>query len=464
MYPLAELVKEIDGVENTTDPMQIRIKSRDRYAVSPLLKQMLEGKRADIVVSPKTIAEIATVIRAAVKLGIPITARGGGTANYGQSVPLRGGIVLDMSGYAGILALRPGMVRAKAGTIIATIEDEARKTGWEMRFHPTTKKTATIGGYVAGGQGGPGSVVYGTLRDRGNVAAAQIVTMEAEPRILELRGRDAQLIHHTYGATGIITEIEMPLAPAWPWIEALISFPDYMQAVRFGIDLANAMGIIKKVVSIQEWPTPRLIRPYSALVPEGHSIVSTMIAEGSWEEFEQLVAEHGGAIAASAPEGQGPYGAPITEFVFGHALLQIQKSEPGRTGIEGFFRDADLAGLIARVHDQVKSFGPMRLELMRLSGELIGSGSPYVAYESPEQMAELVRLMQAHGALVANSHTSNVRAVGKKSITARDLAFKRAADPHGLLNPGRFEIDQQADARFSVELPTDSWERRLAHL
>lgn len=464
MYAIADFVKELGKVECTTDPMKIRIKSRDRYAVSPLLKQMLEGKKADVVVSPKTMDELLAVVRAAVKFKIPVTERGGGTANYGQSVPLRGGILLDMSGFAGLVFLRPGVVRAKAGTIIAAIEDAARAIGWELRFHPTTKRTATIAGHVAGGQGGPGSVVYGTLRDRGNVGAAQIVTMEAEPRILELRGRDAQLIHHTYGATGIITEIEMPLAPAFAWQEALLAFPGYIDAVRFGVGLGNATGIIKKVVSVQEWPTPRLIRQFSTLVPEGHSIVSTMIAPQSWEEFEQFVAESGGVIVSSAPEGQGPYGAPITEFVFGHALLQVQKSEPGRAGIEGFYRDADLVGLIDRVHEKVKCYGPMRTELMRIGGELVASGSPYFAYESAAQMAELVRLMQEGGALVANSHTSNVRAVGKKEITARDLAFKRAVDPHGLLNPGRFEIDRAADERFTVELPTDSWEKRLERL
>jgi hypothetical protein len=102
------------------------------------------------------------------------------------------------------------------------------------------------------------------------------------------------------------------------------------------------------------------------------------------------------------------------------------------------------------------------MEFMRISGELIGTGSPFVQFESAEQIAGLVRVMQDAGAVVSNSHTSNVRSVGKKEITSRDLAFKCEADPHGLLNPGRFEADRNADERFSVELPTDGWDRRLA--
>ncbi len=462
MYPIAELMADIEGIACTDDPLKIRIKSRDRYAISPLLKQMLQGKRADVVVSPTTMDEVVRVARAAVKFKIPITERGGGTANYGQSVPLRGGILLDMSGYAGVMTLRPGMVRAKAGTIMAAIDDEARKIGWELRFHPTTKKTATIGGHVCGGQGGPGSVVYGTLRDRGNVAAAQIVTLEDEPRVIELAGRDAQLIHHTYGATGIVTEIAMPLAPAWRWTDTVVAFHEYMQAVRFGIALAESTGILKKVVSIQEWPTPRLFGTYESFTPEGHSVVSTMIGEDSWEEFTQFVAESGGRIVCAAPEGEGPCGGPITDYTFGHALYQIQKHEPDRTVLEGFFKSPDLAGLIERVHARVGHHGPMRMELLRIGGALVGGGSPYFLYESPEQMATLVREMQAAGAVVSNSHTSNVRAVGKKEITARDLAFKREVDPYGLLNPGRFELESEADERFSLELPTDAFDRRLA--
>lgn len=461
-YPLTEFAAAIAGIEMTMDPRRIRVKSRDRYAVSPLLRTMLEGKQADIVVTPKSLDELKRVVSAAVRYRIPITERGGGSANYGQSVPLRGGILLDMSAYTGMVALKPGMMRAKAGTLVIDIDAAAREIGWELRIHPTTSRIATIAGHIAGGTGGPGSVVYGILRDRGNITGAQVLTMEEEPRVLELRGADTQLVHHTYGATGIITEVEMPLAPAWPWIEAIVAFPDFLDTVRFGVALANEAGITRKVTSVQEWPTPRLIRPFADIVPEGHSICSTMIADHHWDDFTAMVAAFGGTIVSSAPEGKGPYGGPIWEFVFGHALFQIQKTEPDRAGVEGFFRDADLVGLVERVHAKVGHYGPMRMEILRVGGQVVGSGTPYFVYESPEQMATLVRLMQEAGAVVSNSHTSNVRSVGKKEITAREIAFKREVDPYNLLNPGRFEADDSADEKFAIELPTDKWDRRQA--
>ena len=89
----------------------------------------------------------------------------------------------------------------------------------ELRLHPSTHKTGTLGGYVAGGSSGIGSITWGLLRDRGNILMARVVTMEAEPRILELRGADIQKVNHAYGTNGIITELELPLAPAYRWAE-----------------------------------------------------------------------------------------------------------------------------------------------------------------------------------------------------------------------------------------------------
>jgi FAD/FMN-containing dehydrogenase len=280
------------------------------------------------------------------------------------------------------------------------------------------------------------------------------MSMEEEPRLIELRGADTRLAHHAYGATGIITEIEMPLAPAWNWIEAIVAFPDYLQAVAFGISIGNADGIVKKLLSVHEWPTPALMRDLGGLVPPGHAMISTLIADVSWPDFADMAAEAGGAIVSNAPEGQGPYGRPLYEFAFGHALYQVQLSDPRRTAIEGLFHESDLLAQVKRVHARLNGVGPLRMELRRWGGRLVGSGSPYFVFESDEHMAQIARQMREEGVIVANPHNSSVRSVGKKELSAADVAFKREMDPMGLLNPGRFEIDGEDDEKFAsaVEL------------
>jgi FAD/FMN-containing dehydrogenase len=54
-------------------------------------------------------------------------------------------------------------------------------------------------------------------------------------------------VSHAYGTNGIITEIEMPLAPAYDWVELLVAFDDFTDAATFALRLANEDGILIKL-------------------------------------------------------------------------------------------------------------------------------------------------------------------------------------------------------------------------
>ena len=152
MYPLKEFCRDLGGVWHTLDPVTVKTKSRDGFGISPILRQALAGKSADIVVAPSTKEDLIQVVKAAVKHKIPITPRGGGTANYGQSVPLHGGILLDMARYAGVLWAREGRIRALAGTLMGDIDAVARKSGWELRLHPWDVAAGSLIVEEAGGR------------------------------------------------------------------------------------------------------------------------------------------------------------------------------------------------------------------------------------------------------------------------------------------------------------------------
>src|SRR5579863_4571874 len=103
MFPLAAFRAEIGEIPATDHPKTLRAKSHDWSEVSPILRKLLEGKSADLVVQPRTKEEVIRAVAAAARHRIPLTPRGAGTANYGQSVPLHGGIVLDLTGFTGIV-------------------------------------------------------------------------------------------------------------------------------------------------------------------------------------------------------------------------------------------------------------------------------------------------------------------------------------------------------------------------
>ena len=204
-----------DPTRVSTVPQVVERLSRDFYWYSPVLRKQLDGKVGDVVVQPLNVEEIQDVLRYCYAHDIPVTARGAGTGNYGQAVPLHGGVVLDLSRMDQIETITAdGVAICQPGVRLGVLENEARKVGWELRCYPSTIVKASVGGFLGGGSGGIGSVAHGDLRDFETVRAFEVVTMEAEPRVVLHEGEAVHEILHAWGTNGIITRIWLALAPA----------------------------------------------------------------------------------------------------------------------------------------------------------------------------------------------------------------------------------------------------------
>ena len=103
---------------------------------------------------------------------MPVTPRGSGTGNYGQAMPLSGGVVLNLADMNAreVDRARPRRRRARRDPR-RDRQADAAAVGQEIRLHPSTYNTASIAGFIAGGSGGVGSINWGGLRDIGNVLA-----------------------------------------------------------------------------------------------------------------------------------------------------------------------------------------------------------------------------------------------------------------------------------------------------
>ncbi|RWG65773.1 FAD-binding oxidoreductase, partial [Mesorhizobium sp.] len=236
---IAALKRDLEGLKIDDHPAIVQQKSRDFYWYSPVLKQQLDHVTGDLIVTPKNEDEVIRVLAACHRHGVPVTPRGSGTGNYGQAMPLSGGVVLNLAEMNEVKAIAPGRVVTGPGAVLADIDRAARAhSAQELRMSPSTYNTASIGGFVAGGSGGVGSIRWGGLRDLGNVIRLRTVTMEAEPRVMDLSGEDVLKVMHAYGTNGIITEVEMPLTASYDWVDVIVGFDDFMGAAGFGNDLA----------------------------------------------------------------------------------------------------------------------------------------------------------------------------------------------------------------------------------
>lgn len=434
---LMRLIDDLGDVPVVTDPKVVRRRSRDFFWYSPILNEQLNGKSADLVVSPRDEADVMRVTAACARHRVPITVRAGGTGNYGQAVPLRGGVLLDVTALDGIKWTKPGVMRVGVGAKLNTIDAELQPRGWELRMHPSTKRTATIGGFVAGGSGGIGSVNYGGLREPGNILAARVVTVEEQPRVIELRGDAAQKINRAYGTTGIITELEMPLAPVWPWIDVVVVFDDFVEAAAFGYEAALADGVVKKLLSPITWPLPSYFGALKPFCPNGKSILIAMIAEPSLESFKALLGGRG-TITLETPTDDSPGQVPLYEYTWNHTTLQVLKTDRSVTYLQCLYPHDRLMEKVVEMRNLFPDEVLQHLEFIRFGGCVTCSGLPVVRYSGADRLNEIIRLHEARGVHIANPHVFTVEDGSRyKRADADQLGFKHEVDPHGLLNPGK---------------------------
>ena len=423
------------------NPASIKSKSRDFFWYSPVLKDRLDHVVADFVVSPRTEAEVIEVLKVCYQHDVPVTTRGAGTGNYGQAMPLAGGCVMHLRYLNRVKSVMPGHVVVEPGCLLKDLDAECKaQSGQEIRMFSSTWATATIGGFIAGGSGGVGSVHWGSLRDLGNIIRLRVVTMEEEPRILEFTGEELARVSHAYGTNGIITELEMPLAPAYDWIDIFVASDDFMAATRFADELANEDGILLKLASVYEAPTAHAyftrVKPH---VDEGTHLVGLMVAPQSMDGFLTFLERRPGIkmIYRSDDHDWPRAPGPVFEYGWNHTTLRALKVDPSITYLQVRYGFPDHLDLIQKMRDDFSPEVLQHLEAIRMNGKVGFAGLSMVKFTTEDRLNEIVRLHEEAGALIFNPHRYTLEEGGRQTVDDTQLAFKRVADPKGLLNPGK---------------------------
>ncbi len=442
-YDIAALKARLDGIRTENNPALVRQKSRDFYWYSPVLKRQLDAVAADIVVSPASEAEVIETLAAAFDLGIPVTPRGTGTGNYGQAMPLSGGIILDLAGFNRVRHIAPGRVVAEPGAVIARIDRETKPhSAQEIRLHPSTYNTASIGGFIAGGSGGVGSIKWGGLRDAGNILRLKVVTMEKTPRVLELTGDDLHKVSHAYGTNGIITEVEMPLAPAYDWVDVIVGFESLRAAAEYANAVGEQDGLLVKELAVVAAPIPHdTFLRHQRFLPRDRHIAIAMVAAHALDPFLAYTRRFRGADLLFRQDALPPEDLrglpPAFELAWNHTTLRALRVDPAFTYLQVLYPFPDQLDLVERIHARFGDEVPAHLEFVRFDGKVTCFGLPLVRFTTEERLDEITRIHEEMGAPIFNPHRYTLEEGGMKQTDAIQLAFKREADPEGLLNPGK---------------------------
>lgn len=433
----AAVARDLAPIETIDEPVRVKKRSRDFFWFSPILNRELRTCFGDLVVLPRSEAEMARVLAVAWANDLPVVLRGGGTGNYGQSVPVDGGLIIETTRMNRILDIDEGNVRAEAGALLADVNAALSETGQELAMFPSTQDIATIGGFVAGGSAGIGSIAHGVLREPGNILRLTAMSVEETPKSHVFDGADALHLHHAWGLNGVITDVTLRAVPRRNWAGCMATFDCYEAAYAAGYAIASAPGIAAKLISTVDARITAYFPKLRGHIRNGHLLVSLLPSEDVGR-FKALITEAGGHTDLTLTDDRRrELGLPhVFDFSYNHTTLQVLKADRSATYQQVSCPvppdPAGIADLRRKIGDDVW----MHHEFLLLDGQIVTSDLPIIWFSTPERLDEINRIYTTNGFRVWDAHTWHVEGGGMKPDYSH-LAWKKRMDPKGLLNSAK---------------------------
>ncbi|MFX1415664.1 MAG: FAD-binding oxidoreductase [Promethearchaeota archaeon] len=220
----AELVEKISAVvgsENvTTKVTDLVLNAHDAWPLSETKIRVGELlPTADLVVFPGSTEEVSKVLKVSNEMKVPVTPVGGGAGTCGGTLPIYGGIQLDLKRMDKVLAIDDDsmLVTVQAGMVGIDLEEEVNRHGYTMGHMPTSLRASNVGGFIATRSGGSLSSLYGKIEDltlglEVVLPNGSVVRTKAVPR--HSVGPDLrQLFIGSEGTLGVITEATLRMFP-----------------------------------------------------------------------------------------------------------------------------------------------------------------------------------------------------------------------------------------------------------
>ena len=434
---LIDYFNSIDDLEVLVNPADRKRLSRDFYNYSPVLKEILDGCIADIVVRPKTINSIIAVAKICWEFDTPLTLRGGGTGNYGQAVPLDKGVVMQLNNFNKVEKFYPetGFVKVQAGCLMSDLNKVLKKNGRELRLLPSTWKTATIGGFISGGSGGIGSVKWGFLRDPGNLIGLEAVNVSSSPKLLKLDTQKSESLNHAYGTNGIITSLLLATDLKRDWYSLVIDCKEFTKTINLLKDFTSA-AINLKLVAVLEKEIVDLMPAWFRSKINSHKIlIQTTL--GGLTTIEHICRKNDLSVMNLGKEDELENG--ISDLVWNHTTLQMRAKDKNWTYLQMLLPLNEESQFINSIKSVFDNKILWHLEAVSQQGVPRIAALPVLKWTNKNDLNEIIDQCRKFGAIIFNPHVLTVEEGGLGVIDADQVKAKIEYDPKGLMNPGKLK-------------------------
>lgn len=457
---------------NTTPdwfPALVKLLGPDKVSAAPATLDAHAGDKwsashpPDAVVFAESTADVSAVLRFASEREIPVTTRGAGYGYVGGCVPVLGGIALSVMRMNRILGVFPedGVVIVQPGVITGDLQDAARELGWEYPPDPASLKDCSIGGNIATNAGGPRCLKYGVTRNY--VLGLEVVL--ADGKVLRTGGRLHKnktgfdlvgMFVGSEGMLGVVTEATLRIIPK-PASRAMLAavFPEFPTAAAAVQAILNA-GHLPSALEITDTFTLDAARKRlgAGVFPPGdaHLIVEVdgrpAAVASEIEELHQFLSELGASFIERAPDEESCERIWKLRREFSFSLRD--------TGLTKLNEDivvprSKLVGLVEFAKKLQQDTG-IPVACFGHAGDgnihtnlMVGDyQDPEVKKRADHALDLLFTWVLEQGGAITGEHGVGLakkrwllQSIGEVSFDTHQ-ALKRALDPGGLLNPGKF--------------------------
>ncbi len=416
--------------------------------------------RADAVVLPSTVDEVAAVMRWCYENDVPLTARGGGTGLAGGAIPVEGGVVIAFERLNRVRQFDPLLwrIHVEAGVTTGDIQRLARENGLRFPPDPGAAEISQIGGNIACNAGGPHAFKYGVTGHwvtgiEAVVPPGEIVSFGG-PLRKDVAAYDLKsLLVGSEGTLGLVTAAWLRLVPA-PEVELPVVglYRDADSGIG-AIERVLASGVVPAAIEYMDGVTLRVSGDtYPFGVPDGAAFMVITEADGAAAEARRVAAELREALAEDAVAVHAPESADEVAALWrwrGGVAFAILAQRGGAFS-------EDIAVPLDRLRDVARETERIgaRHDVPALSFGHAGDGNIHSTFLfSPDEPGEEQRADDAcHDlfdlAVELGGTVTGEHGIGwlKRGQLERQLGpvgydlhtrLKQVFDPKGLLNPGK---------------------------
>jgi D-lactate dehydrogenase (cytochrome) len=453
---LAELSQLLPPGRVLTDPIALLTYEGDAS---------LDRGRPDAVVFPQNTDEVAQIAAWAARHKVPLIARGAGTGLSGGAVPEHGGVIVQFSHMARVLALDPigRSAEVEPGLVNLTLDALVKAQGLYFPPDPASGRASTLGGNLSENAGGPHCFKYGVTSNY--VSGIEVVLADGQRVRLGGRALDypeydlCALLVGGEGTLGLITSASVRLLRNPPAIKTLMAAFATVEAAGDAVSAVIAEGLVPATMEMME---QTMMRTIESSVPAGLPV----------EAGAALIIEADGYAASVGPQIE----EIATILRAQHAIsLHIAASNEERDKI--WYGRKSAAGAMARLApafylvdgtvprsrlaetlqgvNAICAAAELQVAYVFHAGD--GNLHPFIPLPNPKDPALIARVIAAgrdildlcvkYGGSITGEHGVGIekRDFMPLMYSPEELAvmreIRRIFDPQQLMNPGKIFLE-----------------------